>query len=64
MLRSSINAKRFVVRWALPALFVLGHVRVALFRTTEITHSTMEAQRRGLGYESFWSEVWQRPHWS
>ena len=24
----------------------------------------LAAQRRGLGYESFWSEVWKRPHWS
>lgn len=24
----------------------------------------LEAQRRGLGYESFWSQRWGRPHWS
>ena len=24
----------------------------------------LEAQRHGLGYESFWSEVWNRTHWS
>lgn len=23
----------------------------------------LEAQRRGLGYESFWSKVWKREHW-
>ncbi len=23
----------------------------------------LEAQRRDLGYESFWSKVWRRPHW-
>lgn len=23
----------------------------------------LEAQRRGLGYESFWSKVWKRDHW-
>ncbi len=23
----------------------------------------LEAQRRGLGYESFWSNVWKRDHW-
>ena len=24
----------------------------------------LEAQRRGLGYETFWTEVWKREHWS
>ena len=35
----------------------LGHVQPR-------TAVQLEAQRRGLGYESFWSEVWQRPHWA
>jgi phosphosulfolactate synthase len=35
----------------------LGHVQPR-------TAVQLEAQRRGLGYESFWSEVWKRPHWS
>lgn len=35
----------------------LGHVQPA-------TAVQLEAQRRGLGYESFWSEVWKREHWS
>lgn len=34
----------------------LGHVPAA-------TVVTLEAQRRGLGYESFWSKVWGKPHW-
>lgn len=35
----------------------LGHVNPR-------TAVQLEAQRRGLGYESFWSEVWKRPHWA
>lgn len=34
----------------------LGHVPPA-------TVVQLEAQRRGLGYESFWSKVWKRDHW-
>ncbi|HXG16289.1 MAG TPA: phosphosulfolactate synthase [Calidithermus sp.] len=34
----------------------LGHVPPA-------TVVQLEAQRRELGYETFWSRVWQRPHW-
>ncbi len=35
----------------------LGHVDAR-------TVVQLEAQRRRLGYETFWSEVWGRPHWS
>lgn len=35
----------------------LGHVPAA-------TVVQLEAQRRGLGYESFWSKVWGREHWA
>jgi phosphosulfolactate synthase len=34
----------------------LGHVPPS-------TVVQLEAQRRELGYETFWSRVWQRPHW-
>jgi phosphosulfolactate synthase (CoM biosynthesis protein A) len=34
----------------------LGHVPAA-------TVVQLETQRRGLGYESFWSKVWGRAHW-
>lgn len=37
---------------------------VSLAHVQPNTVVQLAAQRRGLGYESFWSEVWKRPHWS
>lgn len=50
MLRPSTNANRFVVRWALSALFVLCADRVAWSAPPAITACTEEAQLRGLVY--------------
>ena len=50
MLRPSTNANRFVVRWALSALFVLWADRVAWSAPPAITPCTEEAQLRGLVY--------------
>ena len=37
---------------------------VSLGHVDPRTVAQLEAQRRGLGYESCWSKVWGRAHWS